>query len=91
VVSVSHLRATLAPEQWAVILRNLEYARVDNAAVLDRLHVQFGRLAPEHGCCWPGMQRANGWHRPLSAGLCTCGMHWPHVAIEDDAGRYLLG
>jgi hypothetical protein len=88
---VAELSATLAPEQWAVILRNLESAVVDNAAVLDRLHAQFGRLAPEHGCRWPGMQWANTFHRPLSRGLCVCGMRWPHVAIDDDEGRYLLG
>lgn len=81
------LLVALLPEQWAVILRNLEHARVDNAVVLDRLHVQLGRLAPEHGCSWPGMQSASGWHRPLAAGTCTCGMRWPHVRLEDDDGR----
>jgi hypothetical protein len=88
---VADLRASLPPEHWAVILRNLEHARVDNAAVLDRLHAQFGRLAPEHGCSWPGMQRATAGHRALSSGVCTCGMRWPHVALEDEDGRYLLG
>lgn len=87
---MSELSATLAPEQWAVILRNLEGAHVDNAAVLDRLHVQFGRLAPEHGCCWPGMQHANRYHRPTGY-LCTCGRRWPHIYLDDDEGRYVLG
>lgn len=88
---MADLHASLAPEHWAVILRNLEHARVDNAVVLDRLHVQFGRLAPEHGCCWPGLQPATGLHRPLSSRVCVCGMPWPHVRLEDDEGRYLLG
>jgi hypothetical protein len=88
---VSELTASLASKQWATILRYLENARVDNAVVLDRLHVQFGRLAPEHGCSWPGLQPATGGHRPLASAVCVCGMPWPHVRLEDDEGRYLLG
>lgn len=80
---MSDLRAELAPEQWARILRGLENARVQTAEILDRLHTQFGRLIPAHDCSWPGMQRPNGWHRPLSSGICTCGMRWPHMDMGE--------
>jgi hypothetical protein len=85
---VADLSAALAPEQWARILRSLENAQIEYTPILDRLHTQFGRLAPEHGCRWPGMQRANGAHAPFTnaegRSVCTCGMPWPHMDLEWD-------